>query len=176
MLDSQMMDVSASGGWLTRRSLNVLGFLICASGLGYAYYAQFVQGFEPCPLCIFQRLALAAVGLVFLAAAVHHPRDWGAKVYGVLIDLVATVGAVIAARHIWLQHLPPEEAPRCGPGLDYMLQTFPLGETLREVLTGSGECATVNWSLLGLGIPTWNLLLFLGLGTIGLLGNWRLRR
>ena len=90
MLDSQVMDVSASGGWLIRRSLNVLGFLICASGLGYAYYAQFVQGFEPCPLCIFQRLALAAVGLVFLAAAVHHPRDWGAKVYGVLIDLVAT--------------------------------------------------------------------------------------
>ena len=103
MLDSQVMDVSASGGWLTRRSLNVLGFLICASGLGYAYYAQFVQGFEPCPLCIFQRLALAAVGLVFLAAAVHHPRDWGAKVYGVLIDLVATVGVVIAAQLVWPQ-------------------------------------------------------------------------
>ncbi len=178
MPDSRMMNAASAGndGWLSRRSLNFLGFLVCACGLGYAYYAQHVQGFEPCPLCIFQRLALMAVGSVFLAAAVHDPRGWGAKVYGVLIDLTATVGAVIAARHVWLQHLPPEEAPRCGPNLDYMLQTFPLGETLREVLTGSGECAKVDWSLLGLSMPTWNLLLFLSLGAVGLLANWRLRR
>ncbi|HRD67353.1 MAG TPA: disulfide bond formation protein B [Candidatus Competibacter sp.] len=172
------MDVATTGGfgWLSRRALNALGFLTCAGGLGYAYYAQFVQGFEPCPLCIFQRLALAALGLVFLAATVHDPRGWGAKAYGVLIDLTAMVGAGIAARHVWLQHLPPEEAPRCGPGLDYMLQAFPLGETLREVLTGSGECAKVDWNLLGLSMPTWNLLLFIGLGTIGLLANCWSRR
>ena len=172
------MNAATAGGfgWLSRRSLNALCLLTCACGLGYAYYAQFVQGLEPCPLCIFQRLALAAVGLVFLAATIHNPRGWGAKVYGVLIDLTATVGAVIAARHVWLQHLPPEEAPRCGPSLEYMLQTFPLGETLREVLTGSGECAKVDWSLLGLSMPTWNLLLFLSLGMVGLLANWRLRR
>lgn len=177
MPDSRMMDIAAGGGdRLSRRTLNVLGFLACAGGLGYAYYAQHVQGIEPCPLCIFQRLALMAVGLAFLAAALHDPRGWGAKMYGILIDLTATVGAVIAARHVWLQHLPPEEAPRCGPTLDYMLQTFPLGETLREVLTGSGECAKVDWSLLGLSMPTWNLMFFIGLGTIGLLGNWRLRR
>jgi len=172
-----MMDVAAGGGdRLSRRTLNALGFLACAGGLGYAYYAQYVQGVEPCPLCIFQRLALMAVGLAFLAAAIHDPRGWGAKGYGALIGLAATVGAIIAARHVWLQHLPPEEAPRCGPTLDYMLQTFPLGETLREVLTGSGECAKVDWSLLGLSMPTWNLMFFIGLGAIGLLGNWRLRR
>ncbi len=178
MSDSQAMDIATDSGfgWLSRRPLNALCFLVCACGLGYAYYAQFVQGFEPCPLCIFQRLALMAVGLVFLAAAIHNPRGWGAKAYGVLIDLTATVGVGIAARHVWLQHLPLEEAPRCGPSLEYMLQAFPLGETLREVLTGSGECAKVDWSLLGLSMPTWNLLLFLGLGTVGLLANWRLRR
>lgn len=164
-----------AGGW-SRRQVNGLGFLVCALGLAYAFYAQFGQGVEPCPLCIFQRLALAAVGLLFLVAALHNPRDWGAIIYGVLIDLAATLGVLIAGRHVWLQHLPPDQAPRCGPSLEYMLQTFPLGETLREVLTGSGECAKVDWTLLGLSMPMWNVLLFLVLGSVGLLANWRLRR
>lgn len=178
MQNFQVKDNRAGGdsGGLSRRLVNSLGFLVCALGLAYAYYAQFGQGIEPCPLCIFQRLALAAVGLAFLAAAVHDPRDWGAKVYGVLIDLAATLGALIAGRHVWLQHLPPDQAPRCGPSLEYMLQTFPLGETLREVLTGSGECAKVDWTLLGLSMPAWNVVLFLALGAVGLLANWRLRR
>lgn len=178
MQNFQVTDQRDGGdlGGRSRRQVNSLGFLVCALGLAYAYYAQLGQGVEPCPLCIFQRLALAAVGLAFLAAAVHNPRDWGAKVYGVLIDLTATVGLLIAGRHVWLQHLPPEQAPRCGPNLEYMLQTFPLGETLREVLTGSGECAKVDWTLLGLSIPMWNVLLFLVLGAVGLLANWRLRR
>lgn len=162
--------------WLSRRLVNGWGLLICAGGLGFAYYAQYSLGLEPCPLCIFQRLALLAVGLVFLAATVHDPRGWGARVYGGLIGLIAVLGAGIAARHVWVQHLPPAEAPRCGPGLDYLLQAFPLSETIHEVLTGSGECAKVDWTLLGLSIPEWTLLLFLGLGVIGVLGNWRLRR
>ena len=106
----------------------------------------------------------------------HVSMLQGAKAYGALIDLLATIGALIAARHVWLQHLPPEEAPRCGPGLDYMLQTMPLNETLREVLIGSGECAEVDWTLLGFSIPEWKLLLFIGLGVVGVVSNWRLRR
>jgi len=156
--------------------LNSLAFLGCAGGLGFAYYVQHYLGFEPCPLCIFQRLALLAVGLVFLAAALHNPRDWGAKAYGVLVGIVAGVGAAIAARHVWLQHLPPEEAPRCGPSLEYMLESFPLNETIREVLTGSGECANVDWTLLGFSMPEWTLVLFIGLGIVGLWGNGWLRR
>ncbi len=154
-----------------RRLLNILCFLICVSGLGVAYYAQFYLGLEPCPLCIFQRLALVAVGVVLLLAALHNPRRWGAKVYSVLIGLTASIGAGIAARQFWLQHLPPEEAPRCGPGLDYLLQTFPLTEAIREVLTGSGECAKVDL-LLGFSVPVWTLLLFIGVGVIGTVGNW----
>ncbi len=176
MQDSQTIGSVVSAHWLSRRLLNGLGALVCALGLIFAYYAQFYLELAPCPLCIFQRLALFALGLAFLAATLHHPQDWGAKAYGVLIDLLATVGALIAARHVWLQHLPPEEAPRCGPGLDYMLQTMPLNETLREVLTGSGECAEVSWTLLGFSIPEWTLVLFIGLGLVGVVGNWRLRR
>jgi disulfide bond formation protein DsbB len=178
MSDADLKVIASSTGFRdwSRRSANSLGFMVCALGLGYAYFVQVGQGVEPCPLCIFQRLALLAVGLLFLLAALHNPQDWGAKVYGVLIDLAATVGLLIAGRHVWIQNLPPEEAPRCGPGLDYMLQNFPLGEALREVLTGSGECAKVDWTLLGLSMPVWNILLFFGLGAFGLMANWRLRR
>ncbi len=173
-----MMGSVAAGreGRMSLRIFNGLGALICAGGLGFSYYAQFYIGLTPCPLCIFQRLALFAVGLAFLAATLHHPREWGAKVYGALIGLVAAIGAGIAARHVWLQHLPPEEAPRCGPGLDYMLETLSLNETLREVLTGSGECAEIDWTLLGFSIPEWTLLLFVGLGVAAVWGNWRLQR
>ena len=162
--------------WRSRRALNGGGFLVCLGGLGFAYYAQYGIGLEPCPLCIFQRLALFALGLVFLAAALHDPRGWGAKLYGVLLGLTAAVGVGVAIRHAWLQSLPPEEVPLCGPGLDYMLETLPLAEAIREVLSGSGECAEIDWTLLGLSMPWWTLLLFLGLGVLGVLGNWRLRR
>ena len=161
------------GAWRSRRPVNGLGALLCVAGLLFAYYAQFYLGLAPCPLCILQRLALLAVGLTFLAAALHHPQHWGARAYGVLIGLLAATGAGIAARHTWLQHLPPEQTPRCGPGLDYMLETLPLNETLREVLTGSGECAEVDWTLLGLSLPEWTLVLFVGLGVAGVMNNWR---
>jgi disulfide bond formation protein DsbB len=163
-------------GWLSRRLLNGLVFLGCVSCLSFSYYVQHYQGFEPCPLCIFQRLALLAVTLMFLAATLHNPHEWGAKVYGALMGLAAVIGAGVAARHVWLQQLPPEEAPRCGPGLDYMLQAFPMTEMIQEVLTGSGECAEIDWTLLGFSMPMWTLALFIGLGAIGLWGNWRLRR
>lgn len=178
MRDLRDIDTQSSvqHGWLSRRMLNGLGFLICAAGLGFAYYVQHFQGFEPCPLCIFQRLALLLVGLIFLVAAVHAPRGWGAKGYGIMIGLAAGVGTAIAARHVWLQHLPPDQVPLCGPSLEYMLQAFPLNETLREVLTGSGECARVDWTMLGFSMPEWTLSLFIVLGVAGVIGNWRLRR
>ncbi len=178
MSDSEAIS-AASGSqwrWLRRRWLNAGGFLICGLGLLFAGYAQFYLNLEPCPLCIFQRLALLALGLSFLAALIHNPSGWGAKVYGVLIGLMAGIGVGVAARHVWLQHLPPEETPRCGPGLDYMLQTLPLGDTLREVLTGAGECARVDWTFLGLSLPEWSLPLFIGLGVVGVIGNGWLRR
>lgn len=168
-------EASNRSGGSSRRVLNGLALLSCVGSLSFAYYVQHYQGFEPCPLCIFQRLALLAIALVFLAATLHNPRHWGAKVYSVSLGLTAGVGAGIAARHVWLQHLPPEEAPRCGPSLEYMLQAFPLNETIREVLTGSGECAKVDWTLLGFSMPEWTLLLFIALGIIGVISNWRLR-
>src|SRR5687767_4379137 len=134
--------------------------LVVAALLGYAYYAQFELGLEPCPLCIFQRVAMIALFVVLLVAAVHAPRGRGRRVYGALAALAALSGAAIAGRHVWLQHLPPDQVPACGPGLGYLMDTFALGETLRKVFTGSGECAEIHWRFAGLSMPEWTLAFF----------------
>lgn len=160
---------------LDRRSLNLFGFLACGGLLAYALYTQYALGLEPCPLCIFQRVAVAALGLVFLIAALHYPGPAGARVYAALVLLAAGGGAAVAGRHVWLQNLPPDQVPSCGPGLDFMLDSFPLTEVLEMVLTGSGECATVDWSFLGLSMPAWVLIAVSCLGLYGIAANLRRR-
>lgn len=142
------------------RTQFLLGFVVCAGLLAYAFYLQLHDGLEPCPLCIFQRVAFAALGVVFLVGALHAPVGNGRRVYGVLALLVAGIGAAIAGRHVWLQSLPPDQVPTCGPGLDYMLDAMPIAGVIRKVLTGSGECAKVDWSFLGLSMPAWTMVCF----------------
>lgn len=159
---------------ITRRQVNFGGALACALLLAYAYYLQFFQGLEPCPLCIFQRVAVLALGVVFLLATLHDPGKTGARIYGVLIDLVALAGIAVAARHIYIQSLPPGQVPSCGATLDYMLEIFSVVEVIRTVLTASGECGVVDWSFLGLSMPGWVLIALAGLGGIGAFANWTL--
>lgn len=146
------------------RLINGAFALACGSLLGYAYYLQFSQYLDPCPLCIFQRLAFMAFGGFALLAALHAPQATGRKVYGALQFASAAAGAAIAGRHIWLQNLPPDEVPECGPGLDFMLDTLPLFDAMREAFTGSGECAQVSWTFWGLSMPWWTLIWYVGLG------------
>ena len=143
-----------------------LGFIACLSLLAFGVYLQLVEQLEPCPLCISQRLAFIATGLLFLVAAIHNR---GVKVYSILTAISALVGASVSARHVWLQHLPPEQVPECSPGLEYVFQHFPLADTIKLMLTGTGECAKVDWTLLGLAIPSWALIAFLGLVGLALL-------
>ena len=152
---------------------NLVGFALCAALIGYALYSQFYQGLEPCPLCIFQRLGIALTGLLFLLAALHHPRGTGRTVYGVLIGLAALATAAVAARHVYVQHLPPGSLPSCGAPLSVLLKFTPLWQLIKKVLTGSGECGVVNWRFLGLAMPTWVLLWALALGGLGLRANLR---
>lgn len=158
---------------LPRRWFNLGGFTVCVALLGYAYYTQFHDGLDPCPLCIFQRAGVFAVGVLFLIAGLHNPGRIGSRIYGVLLALTATAGAAVSLRHVWIQNLPPDKVPECGPSLDYMLRVFPLGDTLKLVFTGSGECAKVSWRLFGLSMPAWVLICFVGLGVLGLYRNWR---
>ena len=149
-----------------RRALDIIGFLICAGLIAYALYAQFHLGLDPCPLCIFQRIGIAALGVVFLAAALHDPRGWGTRVYATLIAIAALATVAVAARQLYLQHLPPGAVPSCGAPLSMMLKFMPLTTVIRRVLTGSGECGIVNWTFLGLAMPAWVLIwaAFLGIG------------
>jgi protein dithiol:quinone oxidoreductase len=161
---------------MSPRAANSLGFLACVSLLAYAYYAQFELHLEPCPLCIFQRIGVFAIGVAFAIAAAHDPARWGRRVYAALIALTAALTIGVAARHIYVQHAPPGSIPACGASLDFMLKVFPLTDVLEKVLTGSGECAKVNWRFLGLAMPDWVLIDALLLGVFGLWANLKHRR
>ncbi len=155
-----------------RRWLNLAGAGSVVGLIAYALFAQYVLGLEACPLCIFQRVAFIAAGLVFLAAGLHGPRGVGARVYAVVGVAASGVGAGIAGRHVYIQNLPPDQVPSCGPGLDYLLDAFPLFEAIEMVFTGSGECAEINWSFLGLSMPGWALVWFILLGGLAVVANW----
>jgi disulfide bond formation protein DsbB len=163
-------------GALHRRNANLLGFLWCAALMGYALYVQYGLHQEPCPLCILQRVAVIAVGVVFLVAVLHNPADRAARVYGVLIDLCALAGIGVAARHMWILAQPPGSVAECGASLDYMMDVLPLHEVLAKVLTGSGECAKVTWEFLGISMPGWVLVNLLGLVLLGSVANFALRK
>jgi len=145
-----------------------LGFLSCFSMLAVGAYFQFVEQMEPCPLCISQRIAILLTGITFLVAALHNPAQKGIQRYAVLGAVFALAGSAISARHVWLQNLPPDEAPECSPGLSYIFENFPLSETLKLMLSGTGECADVLWTLFGLSIPGWTFIAFLGLAALSL--------
>lgn len=157
----------------TRRQANLLGFGACAAAVAFALYAQYGMHLVPCHLCIFQRVEVAVLGAVFLAAALHDPKGVGAKLYGALIALVAGVTAVTAGRHVWIQMQPPGSVPGCGADLDFMLDVMPLTQVVIKVFKAGGECAKVDWTLLGLSMPGWVLLFALGAGAWGFWANWR---
>lgn len=156
---------------ISDRSFFGLMALVCTALLGYGYYLQYVTGLEPCPLCILQRLAFLGLLIVCVIAAIHGPRKTGTRIYAGLGLLATVVGGAIAGRQVWLQQLPPDQVPQCGPGLEYMLDVFPLFEALRMTLSGSGECAEIDWTFLGLSIAQWSLgwFVLLGLGCLYLL-------
>ncbi|BBL76927.1 disulfide bond formation protein B [Methylomagnum ishizawai] len=157
---------------LNARAYFALGALYCLGLILMALYFQFQGGLEPCPLCISQRIMVVAVGLVMLAAALHNPGPAGVGRYAWLGFATALGGAAISARHIWIQHLPADKVPACTPGLEYMFHYFPLTDTLKAMVTGTGDCAKVDWTLLGLSMPAWVLICFLFLAALSLAQFW----
>lgn len=159
------------------RAQFLAGFLGCAALIGYAIYTQLYQGLDPCPLCIFQRIAYAALALVFLVGGLHAPRSAGGRrFYGVLVLLAAAAGIGIAGRHVWLQMLPKGTAPACGPPLSFMRETMGSFDVVRKVLTGTGDCGTVDWTLFGMSMPVWSLIGFVLLAGWGLYAAFRRRK
>ena len=156
------------------RFVSGLLFLASVIGMSFALFLEHVQGLEPCPLCVFQRIGLIGLGIISLIALIHNPAsNWGKRIYAFLGTLSILWSAGVAARHIWLQNLPPDKVPSCGPGLDYWVETLPLKSVFEQVLTGSGECAKVDWTFLGQSLPVWSLVFFT---VLTLLSLWQLLR
>jgi len=141
--------------------------------MAFELYAQHQLELEPCPLCVLQRFAVIGLGIVFLISGLHNPSGVGRYVYTLLLLVVSTLGAIVAGRHLRLQLMPEDQVPACGPGLDYMWENFPLADVINMVFKGSGECAEIDWQLLGLSMPAWVLIAILGLGGVGIWNNLR---
>lgn len=149
---------------LSYRVVSGLLFVASVIGMSFALYLEHVQGLEPCPLCVFQRLGLIGLGFMSLLAWIHHPKRRVVRaIYAGLGSLSILWSTAVAARHVWLQHLPPDQVPSCGPGLDYLVDALPLKGVLQQVLSGSGECAVIDWTFLGQSLPFWSFIFFLGL-------------
>jgi protein dithiol:quinone oxidoreductase len=151
----------------------LLGFFACIAMLAYAYYVQFDLGIEPCPLCIFQRIAVIVMGVFFLIGAVHAPRAGGRKGYALLVLLGAAAGAGVAAYHLWVQHLPPDPMAGCTPGWNYMVENFPINKVLKMAFTGHADCAEISWTFLGLAMPFWTLVAFVAIGAAAIWAGFR---
>jgi disulfide bond formation protein DsbB len=158
----------------SRRTANWLGFLACAMALGVAFYSQYVLELKPCHLCIFQRVTVAAMGVAFLLAALHSNGRLRGAIHAGLIGITGLATLATSGRHVWIQMQPPGSIPSCGADLEFMLELFPLTEVILKVFKAGGECAKVDFTLLGLSMPGW-VFVFALVATAG--GVWvNLRR
>lgn len=150
-----------------------LSFTALVAMLFARVYLEEILGLAPCPLCMTQRVFVVLWGGIALLAALHNPAITGRRVYATLCSLAAIAGGAVAVRHVWLQHLPRDQVPACGPSLQYMLETLPFSETLNLVLMGDGNCAEVDWTFLGLSIPEQTLIMASGVTLVCL---WQMFR
>jgi disulfide bond formation protein DsbB len=147
----------------SRRQLNLIAAMGCAALIVIALYMQYAMGLKPCYLCILQRGFVLAIGLVLLIAAIHNPARGGQRLYNGLAMLMALGGAGFSLRQLWLQSLPKDQVPACGPPAEYLFDALPFKEALGLMFRGDGNCAEIQWSLFGISIPGYTLMAFTGL-------------
>ena len=163
----------------TFRAQCVAGFVVCIALLAFAYFVQFQLGIEPCPLCIFQRIAFIVMGLFFLIGAIQNPGSNGRRAYGLLILAAAAAGGGVSIYHLWVQHLGPDPMAVCTPGWNWMIENHSLkyawAKTIEHAFTGHADCAEVNWTFLGLAMPFWTLVCYVLIGAGAVWAGWRKR-
>ena len=145
---------------IDRRRIGFLIFLSCSFLLCFAFYLELVEGLDPCPLCALQRACMAIGGVLAVISVLHNPEKTGFRGYAICQALFFSIGGVLAGRQIYLQSLPPDLVPSCGPDLDYLLEIFPFFEVLKMIILEDGTCAEVLWKFLGFSIPQWTIFAF----------------
>ena len=146
---------------ISSRQINVIMLLMATVIIGFSYFCQYILLLEPCSLCIMQRFLYIFIGLFVLLAVLQNPKRIGLRIYATLTILVSVLGFMVAGRQIWLQHLPADQIPSCGPSLIDMLDSFPIIEILEVLFMGNGNCAEVIWQFLGFSMAEWSFFLFL---------------
>ena len=145
---------------LSARQIYLIIFLAVGGLIGYAAYSIKILGLEPCPLCITQQFFYSIVGITAFIAFNHNPVSIISRFYAAIISLASAAGIWVAGRQVWLQSLPEDEVPLCGPPLDYILEVFPFGDLLTALFMGDGNCAETSWQFLGLSMAGWSLIWF----------------
>lgn len=146
---------------------SLLALALAGAMVGGAQFMEHILKLDPCPLCLMQRLWVMLAGLFVIAGVAHDPR---VRAYPILALLCGIVGAGFSIRQLWLQNLPDDAVPACGPDMGYMIEAFPVSEILTAMTLGTGNCAQVSWTLLGISIAGWSLGGFVVLTTA--LGFW----
>lgn len=146
---------------LSGRTGYLLGFFACLGLVAVALVIQTHYHLEPCPLCISQRIVFMGLGLLFLIAAFIKPTSIFKKIFTLLQVLTAMGGAGVSIRHWYLQAHRESIIADCGVGFDYMFDNFPLQKALILVFRGTGDCAAIDWTFLGLSIPQLALIAFI---------------
>ena len=146
------------------RSTNFIVAAGCAALMLIAvYYFERQLGLDPCYLCMTQRFFVVLTGAIFLLAGLHNPASVGRKIYAVLGVLSAAGGGYFSGKQLWLQSLPEDKVPVCGPPVEYVMDAFPVLEMIKMLTAGDGNCAEVQWQFLGLSMPGWVLVAFTGM-------------
>jgi len=145
---------------ISSRQINLIMLLMATVIIGFSYFCQYILLLEPCSLCIMQRFLYIFIGLFALLAVLQNPKRIGLRIYATLTILISVLGFMVAGRQIWLQHLPADQIPSCGPSLIDMLESFPIIEVLEVLFMGNGNCAEVIWQFLGFSIAEWSFFLF----------------
>ena len=163
---SMLVSLTPNGNWFTNPQWlhwgYLAGFLTCVGLMAAAFYFEYVLYLDPCPLCMTQRLGTVMIGVGFFLAFLSRNTRWLLLV-ALLFTLAAAVFSTWVADHqIWMQGLPKEEVPACGPSMNYLIETLPLTDLLSVMLNGDGNCAEIVWSLWGMSMPEWTRICFIG--------------
>lgn len=144
----------------TSRFFQLIVMLLVAAVIGVALFLEHHDQLQPCPLCIFQRLAfiLIAVGslIVFLGYHCRYARLTG-WIFSFIFSLA---GLALALRQMWLQHLGASAVTTCVPGLNYLYSNFSWFKATMLVFQGTSDCAAVTWRLFGLSMAGWSAICF----------------
>ena len=150
------------------RQIHLIIFLIVGSLLGYAAYSMKILGLEPCTLCITQQFFYCLIGLSAFVSFLHNPGITASRVYSFSLSLFSLAGIWISGRQVWLQGLPEDEVPLCGPPLEYIIDVFHFADVINALFMGDGNCAEIPWEFLGLSMAGWSLVWFLIILFLGL--------